>query len=284
LAHYRKKSPSGIETILITVDRTTEYLDNETNMDFIALAAHELRGPITVIRGYLDILDEQLAEKLSPDQHILIDRLNVSANRLSTYVNNILNASRYDRQHLQLKLRETTVESIISDIRDDMELRAKTLNRELDFQVPHDLPSVAADRSSVSEVLSNLIDNAIKYSPDGGRIAVSAAVDGDFVAISVRDHGIGIPAAVAEHLFSKFYRSHRSRGAISGSGLGLYISRAIVESHGGHISVESVENEGSTFTFTLPIFATVADQIATDNSSLIRSGEPAISNHGFVEH
>lgn len=287
LAHYKKNAPSGIETIIVTVDRTAEYLGNESNMDFIALAAHELRGPITVIRGYLDILDEQLAGQLTPEQHDMLDRLNVSANRLSAYVNNILNASHYDQRHLQLKLAETTVDAIVGDIKNDMELRARTLNRELIFQIPPGLPTVAADRSSISEVLSNLIDNAIKYSHDGGRIVVGAAVDGDFVAISVRDWGIGVPAVVAEHLFSKFYRSHRSRGTVGGSGLGLYISRAIVESHGGHIGVESQEGEGSTFTFTLPIFATVADQLATDDGSnvdLIRSGDNWIKNHGTVKN
>ncbi|MCL2038110.1 HAMP domain-containing histidine kinase [Candidatus Saccharibacteria bacterium] len=286
LAHYKKDAASGIETIIITVDRTQEYLENESSMDFIALAAHELRGPITVIRGYLDILDEQLAGQLTPDKHELIDRLNVSANRLSAYVNNILNASRYDRRHLQLQLSEMTINNIISDIRDDMELRARTLNRQLSFQIPDGLPSVAADRSSVSEVLSNLIDNAIKYSRDGGHVEVSAAQDDDFVAIKVRDWGVGIPTVVAQHLFSKFYRSHRSRGTISGSGLGLYISRAIVESHGGHISVESREGEGSTFTFTLPIFSTVADKLATtggDNADLIRTGGNWIRNHGTIK-
>ncbi len=286
LAHYKKNAPSGIETIIITVDRTEEYLENESSMDFIALAAHELRGPITVIRGYLDILDEQLAGQLTPEKHELIDRLNVSANRLSAYVNNILNASRYDRRHLQLQLVETTIDSIIHDIRDDMELRARTLDRQLVFQIPPDLPSVAADRSSVSEVLSNLIDNAIKYSHDGGRVEVKAALDGDFVAVSIKDRGIGIPPVVAEHLFSKFYRSHRSRGTISGSGLGLYISRAIIESHGGHIGVESRENEGSTFVFTLPVFSTVADKLATtggDNTDLIRQGGNWIRNHGTIK-
>lgn len=286
MVHYKKNAPSGIETFIVTVDRTEEYLENESNMDFIALAAHELRGPITVIRGYLDILDEQMASQLSSEQHELIDRLNVSANRLSAYVNNILNVSRYDRRHLQLKLTETRVDDIIGDIRDDMELRARTLDRHLNFNVPHELPTVAADRSSISEVLSNLIDNAIKYSHDGGQIEVGAAIDGDFVEISVRDHGIGIPAVVAQHLFSKFYRSHRSRGAVSGSGLGLYISRAIVESHGGHISVESREDEGSTFTFTLPIFSTVAGQLATSdgsNTELIRDGGNWIRNHGTIK-
>ncbi len=285
IAHYQKDAPSGIDTMIITVDRTAEYENDENSMDFIALAAHELRGPITVVRGYLDILDYQLADKLSPDQHELIDRLNVSAKRLSSYINNILNASRYDRQHLKLSLRESKVEDIISDIKSDMDLRAETLNRHIRWQLPENLPTVAADRSSISEVLSNLIDNAIKYSTDGGTIEVFGNVNDGFVEIAVRDYGMGIPSVVAEHLFSKFYRSHRSRGAVSGTGLGLYISRAIVESHGGHIGVQSTEGKGSVFTFTLPIYSTVADKLAasSSNEDLIRSGGNWIRNHSRIQ-
>ncbi len=287
LAHYKKNAPTGIETIIVTVDRTEEYADEEANLDFIALAAHELRGPVTVIRGYLDILDEQLVNQLSPDQHQLIDRLNVSAKRLASYISNILNASRYDRKHLQLTLRETSLTSIIDDIRDDLELRARTLNRQIVWQLPQDLPTIAADQSSIDEVVSNLIDNAIKYSRDGGSIEVGATIDGQFVAISIRDHGIGIPENVASNLFSKFYRSHRTRDAVSGTGLGLYISRAIVESHGGSIEVESREGEGSLFTFTLPIYASVADKLngVGSNSELISDKDNSgwIDNHSRVK-
>jgi signal transduction histidine kinase len=204
---------------------------------------------------------------------------------LSSYVNNILNASRYDHKHLKLQLSETTVDNIISDIKDDMELRARTQDRSLVWQIPPNLPTVAADRSSVSEVLSNLIDNAIKYSHDGGQIEISASIVDGFVAMSIRDHGIGIPTVVANNLFSKFYRSHRSRDSVGGTGIGLFISRGIIESHGGHINVESTEGEGSTFTFTLPIYATVADKLTNngDNNDLIRDGGNWIRNHSRIQ-
>lgn len=285
IVYYEKNSLNGIETIITTIDRTEEYSEEEVNLDFIALAAHELRGPITVIRGYLDILDEQISGQLTTEQQSLIERLDVSAKRLSSYVNNILNASRYDRKHLQLTLRESSIDNIVNDIKDDMELRAKTLNRQLVWQLPHNMPTVAVDQSSVSEVLSNLIDNAIKYSHDGGSIEVTARPDERFVYISIRDHGIGIPSNVASSLFNKFYRSHRSREVISGTGLGLYISRAIIESHGGSIEVESKEGLGSTFTFSLPIFATIANQLSgsNNNTNLIRQGNSWIRNHSRVK-
>lgn len=282
VANYSKGGSNQVETLIITVDRTAHYASDEEDMDFIALAAHELRGPITVIRGYLDVLADELQPKISEDQTELFKRLNVSANRLSGYVNNILNVSRYDRRHLQLHLREDKLSDIYAGIADDLSLRASTQNRLLSVEIPADLPTVAADRNSLSEVLANLVDNAIKYSNEGGSVEVTAAVDGDFVKCTVTDHGQGIPSSVVGHLFSKFYRSHRSRQTVSGTGLGLYISKAIIESHGGGIGVSSTEGQGSVFTFSVPIYATVADKLVgsdNGNEGIIESGSGWIKNH-----
>ena len=283
LASYHRNAPSGVEILIVTIDRTNYYLEDEDAMDFVALAAHELRGPITVIRGYLDILSDEFQSQTKQQQEIF-DRLNVSAKRLSSYVSNILNVSHYDHKHMRLDLTKTEVADMIGDICEDMELRARTSGRNIVFSIPNNLPSVAADRSSIGEVLINLIDNAVKYSYDGGTVEVFAKTEGQWVQVSVRDHGIGIPDNVAQNLFDKFYRSHKSSGVVGGSGLGLYISRAIIESHGGHISVQSVEGGGSVFTFMLPTFESVENMIADGNESLIRADEPKITNHGFVEN
>lgn len=271
-ASYNKGSQA--EVVITLFDRTGMYLPEDEDLDFIAFAAHELRGPITVIRGYLDVLSDELDGKLENDQVELMKRLVVSANRLGSYVNNILNASRYDRRHLKMHLRESTVSDIYATVEDDMNLRAASQNRVLSVHFPDDLPTIAADRASVSEVFSNLIDNAIKYSNEGGIVTVTARVDGDFVTVSVEDRGIGMPGNVVSNLFHKFYRSHRSRETVAGTGIGLYICKAIVESHGGHISVRSTEGEGSTFEFSLPIYATVADKLKASNNS----------NEGLIEH
>jgi signal transduction histidine kinase len=165
-----------------------------------------------------------------------------------------------------------------------MQLRAVSQNRLLAVEFPDDLPTVAADRGSISEVLGNLIDNAVKYSNEGGIVNVTAATDGDFVRVSVEDHGIGMPSSVVSNLFHKFYRSHRSRETVAGTGIGLYISKAIVESHGGTISVRSQEGKGSTFEFRLPIYATVADKLRehdNSNEGLIEHGEGWIKNHAM---
>lgn len=272
VASYNKGSKA--EVVLTLFDRTNDYQPEDDSLDFIAFAAHELRGPITVIRGYLDVLSDELEEKLDSDQVALFDRLVVSANRLSSYVNNILNASRYDRRHLKVHLREDSVSEIYATISDDMRLRATSQNRLLAVDFPDNLPTVAADRASISEVISNLIDNAIKYSNEGGPVHVSAQTEGNFLKVFVEDRGIGMPGSVISNLFHKFYRSHRSRETVAGTGIGLYICKAIVESHGGKISVRSTEGEGSVFEFTLPIYSTVADKLTANNNT----------NEGLIEH
>jgi len=280
---YYRKSGNGVETMLVTVDRTDEYAPQEEDMDFIALAAHELRGPITVIRGYLELLGQEL-QSLSPEQQQLIDRLQVSSERLSGYINNILNVSRYDRHHLKLHLQEDRLIDVVTLLIPDLALRAKTQNRKLTLHIPDTLPTVAVDRSSLSEVISNLIDNGIKYSHEGGEVIVNANVKQNFVEVTVQDFGIGMPGSVVGNLFSKFYRSHRSRQTVSGTGLGLYICKAIVESHGGSIWVRSVEGEGTTFGFTVPIYSTVADKLAegdNGNEKIIDTKEGWIKNHAM---
>ncbi len=283
LALYHQDGVEAIETILVSVDRTEEYSTDEDDLDFTALAAHELRGPITVIKGYLDVLRQELT--LTDDQLAFFERLDVSADRLTTYINNILNVSRYDRRHLQVNLKEETLSKIYGSVGDDLELRARTHHRMLNVNFPEDLPTVAADRGSLSEVIVNLVDNAIKYSSEGGLVVISAKPIENFVEVSVQDNGIGIPGALLSHIFDKFYRSHRSRENTVGTGLGLYITKAIIESHGGTISVRSDEGHGTVFAFTIPTYASVADKLASSdnsNESIIEKKEKKyIKNHSM---
>jgi len=282
IASYNKGAQS--EVVITLIDRTHLYEVGEEELDFIAFAAHELRGPITVIRGYIDVLSDELSEVLQQDQKELFRRLNVSATRLSGYINNILNTSRFDRRHLRMHLSETTINAVYDTIRDDMDLRANSQNRALTATIPDGLPTIAADTASLGEVFSNLIDNAIKYSNEGGVIYVSAESKGDTVELSVEDRGIGMPSSVVSNLFQKFYRSHRSRETVAGTGIGLYISKAIVESHGGTISVRSEDGHGSTFTVSLPTYKTVADKLKASNNgneALIGNDGSWIKNHNM---
>lgn len=284
IATYHKGT--ALPFALVLIEKTKEYGPEDEDLSFISFAAHELRGPITVIHGYLDTLNDELADATSDEQKELFQRLIVSANRLSSYINNILNSAQYDRRHLTTRLVKTSIQSVYDLIADDMQLRAQSQRRLLQVDLPAELPSIAADPSSLSEVLGNLIDNALKYSNEGGVVNVNAEVHNNNLEVTVADHGIGMPANVVENLFHKFYRSHRSRETVAGTGIGLYISKAIVESHGGTIQARSIEGEGSTFTFSVPLYASVADKLAQtdgDNRTLISThGGSWIKNHGSI--
>jgi signal transduction histidine kinase len=237
-----------------------------------------------VIRGYLDVLKDELADVLKDDQSELFRRLIISANRLSAYINNILNTSKYDRRHLRVQLREGTVYGVYEAISDDMRMRAEAQHRLLAVSIPENLPTIAVDPTSMGEVFGNLIDNAIKYSNEGGAISVTARANDSFVEVIFKDAGIGMPESVISNLFQKFYRSHRSRETVAGTGIGLYICKAIVESHGGTISVSSEEGRGSTFTVSIPIYATVAEKLKANNNNnvgIISEGRGWIKNHSM---
>lgn len=253
VVQYQRDSIEGMDIAIITVDRTDKYVAEESTMDTLTLAAHELRGPITTMRGYIDILKDNLSSS-DADNRKLLDLVDVSSQRLSSYINNILNASRYDHRGLKFRPQKITIYDILSDIKDDLALRASTTQRKLTWQIENNLPSIFADRSSIGEVISNLVDNAIKYTKENGSIHVTAKVDEEFLTVSVHDNGIGITSTAMQNLFSKFYRSGRSKQAIGGSGLGLYISRAIIKQHSGFIAAESVEGKGTTFTIWLPLY------------------------------
>lgn len=277
-ASYEKGSKAPVTLLLF--DRTNFYQPEDDQLEFISFAAHELRGPITVIRGYLDVLEQEFEEG-DPEVQLLLSRLVVSANRLNSYIVNILNASRFDRRHMKIKISENHLQDVYDSIADDMELRASTQERHLIVDIPKTLPTVATDAAALSEALSNLIDNAIKYSFEGDTVTVNATTEGQFVRLDVIDTGIGMPPSVVRNLFHKFYRSHRSRDSVSGTGIGLYITKGIAESIGGSVEVKSTEGKGSTFSIFIPIYATVADRLnaAGDNADLISDDTNFISNH-----
>ena len=281
-AHFRKDCEDM--TFLIFIDKTELYQEDQGDLNFIAFAAHELRGPITIIRGYLEILIAEIGSGLSNEHIELFERLTVSANKLSGYVNNILNVSRLDQNRLSFTISEHSVDEAINSIKEDVILRATSQNRLIEFDIPEKIPTIGTDLSGFSEVLTNLIDNAIKYSNDGGLVKITAERVGNFVNIKVQDWGIGIPLNVMPNLFQKFYRSHRSRETVAGTGIGLYLSQAIAIKMGGEISVESTEGEGSIFTFSIPIYKSVANQLQNKDMNIIgQSSGGWIRNHGKVK-
>lgn len=283
VAHYNKNDSYGNELVLLFIDRTEEYDRQEKQMEFISLAAHELRGPITIMRGLVDILQDEAGSSLSKEHQELITRITVSARQLAGYVDNILGVSRVDRETFEVQPREAKWVDIIKQAARDLNIRAQAHHRKLEFHIPKDLPSVAVDPTAILHVINNLIDNAIKYSPEGGTVIITAARKEDAIETTVQDFGMGIPGNVVDNLFTKFYRSHRSKQIVSGTGLGLYLCKAVIEAHGGNIWVRSTEGSGTTFGFTLPTYASVADQIKAGGGEegIIRGSHGWIKNHAL---
>lgn len=229
-------------------------------VDFISMAAHELRTPLTSAKGYLSVFLQENADKLNPDQKMLLDRVNISVQQLNSLVENLLNVSRIERGAITLNTTHLDWVKLVRQAVSDLLLRASDKRIDLKFiepQIP--VSSVQADQLRIVEVLNNLVANAINYTQPGGKIRVFLEQKNGEVITHVADNGQGISKDALPHLFSKFYRaSGKLVMGTKGSGLGLYISKAIVEMHKGKIWVASQEGKGSTFSFTLPTATSAA--------------------------
>ncbi len=230
----------------ITERRATEALKD----DFIGMVSHELRTPLTVVTGALNVaMSEKLSEK---EKNALLADAIWGTDAMSDIVENLLVLSRSQAKRLTLQAELLDVGKTIA--RMVAQSSHKSLLHRVVADVAPGLPEVGADRTRIERILDNLIDNAIKYSPGGGDVTVSARLDGDRLIIGVADHGVGIAAADRDKLFQPFSRLGVLSGlAIQGVGLGLVVCRRLVEAHGGTIWVESERGKGSTFFFTLPV-------------------------------
>lgn len=284
-AYYNKDNPQGVETLLVLFDHTDRYGQDDQAMGFIALAVHELRTPLTLLRGYIDVFDEELGEQEQLDDELkdFMRKMNAAAQQLTMFVNNILNVARIEGDQLFLRLQEKNWSGIVHKVVNDWTLRAQVRDIKLECMVAPELPTVGVDPVSIYEVISNLIDNAIKYSDKSKRIVIKVALTKDgLVETTVQDFGVGIPETVIPNLFNKFYRNYRNRAQIGGTGLGLYLSKTIITAHGGNIWVRSKEGEGTTFGFTVLPYSKLADeQKSGDNKGITTSAHGWIKNHSL---
>ncbi len=246
VAHMRLYGFAIKATKLEEVDRMKD--------DFISMASHELRSPLTVLKGYADILKDRLGKKVAgfdqSDEGTYLSNMTESVNRLSNLVEDILNVSRIEQNRLPVSIDTIDIVSIVKKTIDQFELEAKQKGLTVLFDEMV-LPKVSADADRVTQILVNLVSNAIKYTPKGG-IRVIAKESGKYVLVTVADTGLGISAEGMKNLFSKFYRVKTDETVkISGTGLGLWISREIARKMGGDLSVESIEGIGSHFTLHL---------------------------------
>ena len=282
-AHYNKANPMGYETMLVLFDHTEVYSQDDQAMSFVALSVHELRTPLTLLRGYIEVFDEELGPSLNGELKDFMKKMDAAAQQLAAFVDNILNVAKIEDNQLTLQLHEEKWEDVLRTVVNDLRLRAGVRGVTIKATVARDLPTVGVDRYSIYEVVANLLDNAIKYAKGTKEVHLNAVLNKDgVVETSIKDFGLGIDATILPHIFDKFYRNHRNRAQIGGTGLGLYLSRAIVLAHGGQISVSSKVNEGSTFTFTVLPYSKLAEQGKTgDTNGISRGAHGWIKNHSM---
>ena len=224
----------------------------EMKTNFIQLVTHDLKTPVAKIEGLTEQLKRSLSERLTPKDLELIDTL-LGANReLNQFIGSLLELTKLDHQGIRVTLQSKDITLLLEQIIQKHRFSAlsKSIYIQTDFEP---LFPIRIDVDLISKVLSNLIDNAIKYSPEGTQIKVSCKEVGDRVQIQVEDQGIGIPEAEMQNLFSRFYRvKNDTTIQVKGTGLGLYLSRYFIEAHKGTIGVSSTPGSGTTFTLSLP--------------------------------
>lgn len=282
-AHYNRDSPSGTEFIITIFDRTERYNQDDESLSFVALAVHELRNPLTMLRGYIEVFEDELGESLNKELQDFMHKMNVAAGQLTIFVNNILNVARIEQNNLMMNLREADWSKTIKSILNDMDISANINGITIERHIDNDLPNAGIDVVSIYEVIANLIDNAIKYSGDSKKIIIKSTVgETGYIETTVQDFGVGMPSSVTENLFEKFYRNHRTRGKIGGTGLGLYLTKAIISAHGGQIWVHSKEGEGSTFGFSVVPYSQLSEELKKNgNKDIVRQSHGWIKNHSM---
>ncbi len=250
-----QRGPGGtfLGAIANVRDITAQRREVELQNTFISVISHELKTPVSIIKGYAGTLAREDAS-FSPEA--LREGLNVieeEADRLARHIQDLLDVSRMAAGGVRLDLSDFSLASLAADVVRGFATQTEG-KFEFELRFPDDMPPVHADYERLRQVFSNLISNAVKYSPDGGTIRIGARAEGDKAIAYVADHGVGIAPEEQEQIFQRFYRvDNRLRRETQGSGLGLYLARAIVEAHGGSIRVESQVGRGARFLFTLPL-------------------------------
>ncbi len=245
---------TNVSCILIMHDIAKEEELEKMRLDFVSMASHELRTPLTSIIGYLSVFIDENKGKIESTELDLLAKSLTSAKQLLNLVGNLLNVNKIEREQMSVFPQTLDYLPIVTKVVEDLKPQAVQKSVVLNFEPPLELPKVMADPIRTPEVITNLIANAINYTNAGGHVSVSIEVSPNEVITAITDTGIGIPKEAISHLFNKFFRvSNQTQQASKGTGLGLYISKSIVEKLGGKIWVESEIGKGSKFSFTIPL-------------------------------
>jgi two-component system phosphate regulon sensor histidine kinase PhoR len=238
--------------VLVLHDITELRRLERVRRDFVANVSHEFKTPLTAIQGFAETLLSGALDDKANRKHF-VEIIREHARRLARLTDDLLKLSRIEAGRLELEIRPIRVEALVSGCVETARLNAKSRGLQIVVDLQQNAPAVRGDGAQLGEVLQNLLDNALQYTPSGGQIEVKARANGHNIVFTVTDTGIGIPESDLERIFERFYRvdAARSREA-GGTGLGLAIARHIVDAHGGRIWVESAVGQGSRFHFSIP--------------------------------
>jgi signal transduction histidine kinase len=238
--------------IIADVRDVTRFREaDEVKSVFISVISHELKTPVALIKGYADTLRRKDARWDSETVQDSLDVIVEEADRLNQLIDNLLDASRLQAGALPLEMDQVAFDVLAERVA--RLFRTQTKNHEIVVRFPPDFPTVVGDITRLEQVLNNLVSNAIKYSPGGGTIEISGRVSPNEVIVTVSDTGLGISFNEQARVFERFFRGAQERHqGTPGAGLGLYLSKAIIEAHHGRIWVESHPGEGAAFSFVIP--------------------------------
>lgn len=227
---------------------------DEAKDEFISMASHQLRTPLTSIKGYISMLIEGDLGELTKDQKQVLNEVFVSSERMVRLIGDFLNVSRLQTGKFVIEKRPVDLAKLVKREIESLETNAAARNMKFSFKVPKDIPTLELDENKIQQVIMNFADNAIYYSKEKDTIVVTLKKVPGFVEFTVKDNGIGVPAAEQDDLFNKFFRATNARKARpDGTGVGLFLAQKVIRDHGGTIIFESVEGKGSTFGFKLPL-------------------------------
>ena len=255
-SHYApQRGPGGVflGAIANVRDITAQRREAELQNTFISVISHELKTPVSIIKGYASTLarqDATFSQETLREGLMIIEE---EADRLARQIQDLLDVSRVAAGNVRLDRSDFPLASLAADVVRGFAAQTEGMF-EFELRFPDEMPPVHGDYERLRQVLTNLVSNAVKYSPDGGTIRIGSRAEGDMAIAYVSDQGIGIAPEEQEQIFERFYRvDNRLRRETQGSGLGLYLARAVIEAHGGTIRVESQLGRGARFLFTLPI-------------------------------